>query len=90
MLAACSEERDDELSYLAVIAVNHERIMLLVEDDTQDLLHRANGNAFLLGTLHVDDVVPNRMSSHEVDVWLIRLVLATESAGRSQPRVQPG
>ena len=52
-------------NHLSVVAVNHERVIGRVKHQSENVLHRRNGNCLFLCALHVEDVMLDTISAEE-------------------------
>jgi hypothetical protein len=65
-------------TYLAVTAVQHDGVILRVEEDRQNRLDRGNGNGLLLGAAHANDVVLDLVGAHKLGKAAVEVVSADE------------
>lgn len=63
-----------------MVAVDQERIVLLVENDAEDRLHRLEGDGLLLGALHVKNHLSDAFLSDKHLEVMIKLFLFDEGA----------
>ena len=66
----------------SVVAVDEKRVVLTVENDTEDGFHRLDGNSFLLGTLHIEDYLANTFAGDECFQFMIQFVLLNQGAAK--------
>lgn len=67
-------------TYLAVTAVQHDGVILRVEEDRQNRVDRGNGNGLLLGAAHANDVVLDLVGAHKLGKAAVEVVSADERA----------
>lgn len=63
-----------------MVAVDHNRVVLLVEDDPKNISHGLNGNPLFLGTLHINHMVTDRIGCEKVAVFFADLILLAEGS----------
>jgi hypothetical protein len=65
---------------LAMVAVDHERVVLTVEDDFQDSRHRTGGDWLFLCTLHVEDDLLDAVGGDKSLEIMVGLILLDQRA----------
>lgn len=58
-----------------MVAVNHEWVIGCVEHQSEDGLHRRDGNCLFLGALHVEDVMLDTIFAEESIIALREILL---------------
>lgn len=78
-----SDNSDDaSSSVLAMVAVDQERVVLLVENDAEDRLHRLEGDGLLLGALHVENHLSDAFLSNKHLEVVVKLFLLDKGAAK--------